>query len=215
VGKVRLPVELINKPDDYDEFDWRLMRMHPTLGAKTLLSMRRTYDRGLARAISMAFEHHMGLDGAGYPRVIRPRTPDLFSRICSIADAFDAMTSGRVYIKTPMGPDEALRKMIMRAGTGFDTFLLKLFINAVGVFPIGTLLLLDTDELGVVYRNNPDDLLRPKVRVFADRHGEKEIVEIVDLTRKDSKTGRFVRSVRQMVDPHKYGIDIQKYIYWQ
>lgn len=215
VGKVRLPVELINKPDDYDEFDWRLMRMHPTLGAKTLLAMRRSYDRGLARAISMAFEHHMGLDGAGYPRVAKPRRPDLFSRICSVADAFDAMTSGRVYIKKPMGPDEALRKMIMRAGTGFDTFLLKLFINAVGVFPIGTLLLLDTDELGVVYRNNPDDLLRPKVRVFADRNGEKEIVEIVDLTRKDAKTGRFVRSVRQMVDPHKYGIDIQKYIYWQ
>jgi HD-GYP domain-containing protein (c-di-GMP phosphodiesterase class II) len=215
VGKVKLPLELINKPDDYDEFDWRLMRMHPTLGAKTLLAMRRNYDRGLARAISMAFEHHLGLDGSGYPRVQVPRRPDLFSRICSIADAFDAMTSGRVYIKKPMGPDEALRKMVLRAGTGFDTFLLKLFINAVGVFPIGTLLLLDTDELGVVYRNNSDDLLRPKVRVFADKGGEKEIVEIVDLTRKDAQTGRYLRSVRQMVDPHKYGIDIQKYIYWQ
>ena len=215
IGKVQLPLELINKPDEYDEFDWRQMRMHPILGAKTLLTMRRQYDRGLARAISVAFEHHLGLDGSGYPKVTKLRRPDLFSRICSIADAFDAMTSGRVYIKKPMGPDEVLRKMVMRAGTGYDTFLLKLFISAIGVFPIGTLLLLDTKELGVVYRNNPDDLLRPKVRVFADEHGEKEIVEIVDLTRKDSKTGKFLRSVKQMVDPHKYGIDIQRYIYWQ
>jgi len=215
IGKVKLPLELINKPDEYNELDWRQMRQHPVLGAKTLLSMRRLYDRGLARAISVAFEHHLGLDGSGYPKVVKMRKPDLFSRICSIADSFDAMTSGRVYIKKPMGPDEVLRKMVMRAGTGYDTFLLKLFINAIGVFPIGTLLLLDTKELGVVYRNNPDDLLRPKVRVFADENGEKDIVEIVDLTRKDAKTGKFLRSVKQMVDPHKYNIDIQRYIYWQ
>jgi HD-GYP domain-containing protein (c-di-GMP phosphodiesterase class II) len=215
IGKVKLPVELINKPDEYDEFDWRQMRLHPALGSKTLLAMRRQYDRGLARAISVAFEHHLGLDGSGYPKVVKLRQPDLFSRICAIADSFDAMTSGRVYIKKPMGPDEVLRKMVMRAGTGYDTFLLKLFINAIGVFPIGTLLLLDTQELGVVYRNNPDDLLRPKVRVFADLHGEKEIVEIVDLSRKDGKTGKYLRSVKQMVDPYKYGIDIQRYIYWQ
>jgi HD-GYP domain-containing protein (c-di-GMP phosphodiesterase class II) len=213
IGKVKLPLELINKPDDFDEFDWRQMRQHPVLGAKTLLSMRREYDRGLARAISVAFEHHLGLDSSGYPKVVKLRKPDLFSRICSIADSFDAMTSGRVYIKKPMGPDEVLRKMVMRAGTGYDTFLLKLFINAIGVFPIGTLLLLDSRELGVVYRNNPDDLLRPKVRVFADEQGEKEIVEIVDLTRKDAKTGKYLRSVKQMVDPHKYGIDIQRYVY--
>lgn len=215
IGKVKLPLELINKPDEFDEMDWRQMRMHPTLGAKTLLTMKKQYDRVLGRAIAIAFEHHLGLDGSGYPRLVHPVKPNLYSRICSIADAFDAMSSGRVYIKKPMAPDEVLRKMVMRAGTGFDTFLLKLFINAVGVFPIGTLLLLDTDELGVVFRNNPAELLRPKVRVFADRNGEKEIVEIVDLSRRDETTGKFQRSVKQMVDPNKYGIDIQKYIYWK
>jgi HD-GYP domain-containing protein (c-di-GMP phosphodiesterase class II) len=215
IGKVKLPLELINKPDEYNEFDWSQMRLHPTLGAKTLLTMRRQFDRVLARAISMAFEHHIGLDGSGYPRVVNPRKPELFSRICSIADAFDAMTSGRVYIKKPMAPDEVLRKMIVRAGTGYDTFLLKLFINAIGVFPIGTLLLLDTNELGVVYRNNSEDLMRPKVRVFADKKGEREVVEIIDLTRKDPETGRYLRSVKQMVDPHKYGIDIKKYVHVQ
>lgn len=215
VGKTNLPLELINKPDEYDEMDWKQMRMHPVLGAKSLMLMRREYDRGLARAISVAFEHHLGLDGSGYPRTIKTRRPDLFSRICSIADAFDAMTSGRVYSKKPMSPDEALRKLVMRAGTMYDNFLLKLFINAVGVFPIGTLILLDTQELGVVYRNNSDDLMRPKVRIFADMNGEKEMVQIVDLARQDAATGKYVRSIKQMVDPYKYGIDIQRFIYWQ
>ena len=103
----------------------------------------------------------------------------------------------------------------MRAGTTYDTFLLKLFINAIGVFPIGTLVLLDTNELGVVYRNNSEDLMRPKVRVFADVDGEKEMVQIMDLTRKDTSTGAYVRSIKQMVDPHKYGIDVQRYVYWK
>jgi HD-GYP domain-containing protein (c-di-GMP phosphodiesterase class II) len=212
IGKVKLPVELINKPDEYDEFDWAQMRQHPILGAKTLLTIRRQYDAGLARAISMSFEHHLGLDGAGYPRVVNARKPDLFSRICSIADAFDAMTSGRVYIKKPMGPDEALRKMVLRAGTVYDIFLLKLFINAVGVFPIGTLLLLDTHELAIVYRNNPEDLLRPRVRIFADRQGERMRPETVDLTRRHPETGKYLRSVRHMVDPQKHGIDIQRFL---
>lgn len=215
IGKIKLPLELINKPDEYDEWDWRQMRMHPVLGSKTIMMMRRDYDRCLARAISMAFEHHIGLDGSGYPKTINKRKPDLFSRICSIADAFDAMTSGRVYSKRPMSPDEALRKLVMRAGTMYDTFLLKLFINAIGVFPIGTLVLLDTNELGVVYRNNSEDLMRPKVRVFADVDGEKEVVQIMDLTRKDTSTGTYIRSIKQMIDPHKYGIDVQRYIYWK
>jgi len=215
IGKIKLPLELINKPDEYDEWDWKQMRMHPVLGSKTIMMMRRDYDRCLARAISMAFEHHIGLDGSGYPKTINKRKPDLFSRICSIADAFDAMTSGRVYSKRPMSPDEALRKLVMRAGTMYDTFLLKLFINAIGVFPIGTLVLLDTNELGVVYRNNSEDLMRPKVRVFADVDGEKEVVQIMDLTRKDTSTGTYIRSIKQMIDPHKYGIDVQRYIYWK
>lgn len=215
IGKIKLPLELINKPDEYDEWDWKQMRMHPVLGSKSIMMMRRDYDRGLARAISIAFEHHIGLDGSGYPRTINKRRPDLFSRICSIADAFDAMTSGRVYSKRPMSPDEALRKLVMRAGTMYDTFLLKLFINSIGVFPIGTLVLLDTNELGVVYRNNSEDLMRPKVRVFADVDGEKELIQIMDLTRKDTHTGAYVRSIKQMIDPHKYGIDVQRYVYWK
>lgn len=163
LGKASLPRELIDKPGELDEDDWRLMRRHPALGAEALLALRRPLDSALARAISIAFEHHLGFDGSGYPRLQPPRRQELFSRICAVADAFDAMTSGRVYAKRAMSPDEALRRMAQRAGTSFDPLLFRAFIGAVGVFPIGTAVLLDGGERGVVHRNHDDDLLRPEV----------------------------------------------------
>ncbi|MDP3540996.1 MAG: HD domain-containing protein [Elusimicrobiota bacterium] len=133
LGKASLPRELIDKPGELDENDWRLMRRHPLLGAEALLALRRPLDSSLARAISIAFEHHLAFDGSGYPRLQPPRRQELFSRICALADAFDAMTSGRVYAKRAMSPDEALRRMAQGAGTAFDPFLFRVFIGAVGV----------------------------------------------------------------------------------
>lgn len=167
LGKASLPRELIDKPGELDEDDWRLMRRHPALGAEALLALRRPLDSALARAIAIAFEHHLGFDGSGYPRLMPPRRQDLFSRICAVADAFDAMTSGRVYAKRAMPPDEALRRMAQRAGTSFDPFLFRVFIGAVGVFPIGTAVVLDGGGRGVVRRNRDGDLLHPEVRRLA------------------------------------------------
>jgi HD-GYP domain-containing protein (c-di-GMP phosphodiesterase class II) len=206
LGKARLPVSLIDKPDAFDEEDWRRMRLHPALGAKALLGLKRDPDPVLARAVTMAFEHHLGVDGSGYPRLRVPRRQDLFSRICAVADAFDAMTSGRVYQKRPMGPDEALRRMALSSGSAFDAFLLRALIGAVGVFPIGTVLLLDTGELGVVWRNDPDDLMRPTLKLFADAGGARE-AELVSLAERDPETGRPRRSVAWMVDPARHGLD--------
>lgn len=73
LGKARLPRVLIDKPDEFDEDDWRLMRRHPELGAESLLALRRPLDAPLARAITIAFEHHLGLDGSGYPKLSPPR----------------------------------------------------------------------------------------------------------------------------------------------
>ncbi|MFI5345980.1 MAG: HD-GYP domain-containing protein [Elusimicrobiota bacterium] len=205
VGKAKLPRELIDKPDEFTDEEWILMRRHPALGAKALLEMRRPHDAVLARAVSMAFEHHLGLTGKGYPVLVRPRRQDLFSRICAVADAFDAMTSGRVYAKRALSPDEALRRMVQAAGTAFDPLLLRIFINAAGIYPIGTALLLDTGERGVVSRNAPDDLLHPQVVVFTDRDGAKTPARLVDLGR--PKAGAPPRAIRGTLDPRKQDID--------
>ncbi|MBI5245663.1 MAG: HD domain-containing protein [Elusimicrobia bacterium] len=195
LGKAQLPRELIDKPDEFTEDDWRLMRRHPALGARALLALRRPLDAQLARAISIAFEHHLGLDGSGYPKLTPPRRQELFSRICAVADAFDAMTSGRVYAKRAMSPDEALRRMVQRAGTAFDPLLLRVFINIAGVFPIATAVRLDTGERAVVRRNG-DDLLRPDVVVLADDG------------RARAKSSR--RAIQRTLDPEENGIDARE-----
>ncbi len=196
LGKAQLPRELIDKPDEFDENDWRLMRGHPALGARALLAMRRPLDAQLARAISIAFEHHLGVDGSGYPKLVPPRRQELFSRICAVADAFDAMTSGRVYAKRAMSPDEALHRMVQRAGTAFDPLLLRIFINTAGVFPIGTAVLLDSGERAVVRRNNGDDLLHPDVIVLEDGTG--------------APAGSTRRAVTSTLDPEQHGIDARE-----
>ncbi|MBI3566373.1 MAG: HD-GYP domain-containing protein [Elusimicrobia bacterium] len=208
LGKAKLPLALIDKPDEYDEAEWEQMHRHPALGAKTLLAMRRTLDRGLARAVRVAYEHHRGVDGSGYPRPRRKARQDLFARICAIADSFDAMTSGRVYQRRAMGPAEALRRMLQRSGTGYDPVLLRLFVGAVGVFPIGTPVLLDDGRAGVVWRNDAADLMRPRVRVPVGPKGG-EGAAVVDLARRDPATGEPLASVRRICSEERLGVGIQ------
>lgn len=205
MGKCRLPLALIDKPDEFDEAEWEQVRRHPALGAKSLLAMRRTFDHTLARAVRVAYDHHRGADGAGYPRPPRPFRQDLYARICAIADGFDAMTSGRVYQKRAMEPAEALRRMAQRSGTGYDPLLLRLFIGAVGVFPIGTAVKLDDGRAGVVWRNDPAELLRPKVRVPV----AGTTPETVDLSRRDPRTGRPLASVKRVCPASALGAGLQ------
>jgi HD-GYP domain-containing protein (c-di-GMP phosphodiesterase class II) len=207
IGKVRLPGDLIRKPDAYDEYDWIQMQRHPILGAKTILRNMR-HDYHTARAAIAAFEHHINEDLTGYP-VLRKREPtNLFSKIIAIADAFDAMSSGRVYMKKSIPPDEVLRKMMYQMTVKFDAFLLKLFVNIIGIYPAGTLLLLSTDELAVVAANNPGDLSRPQVRIIGDRSGpyDKFIDVNLFLTENDN------RKIVRIIDPAQYNIDIKKII---
>src|SRR5690606_17942967 len=102
------------------------------------------------RTMLLAYEHHMKTDLSGYPVNRRPRKPTLFSRIVAAADGFDAATSKRSYQQQPWPPDEVMREMRDNPERGFDPLLVKAFIHATGVFPVGTLCVLDTYELAVV-----------------------------------------------------------------
>ncbi len=108
------------------------------------------------RQMLIAYEHHMKLDLSGYPTNKRSREPTLFSRIVSVADAFDAGTSVRSYQYNPWPPDAVLKEMRDNPRRGFDPLLVKALITATGVYPIGTLCILDTHELAVVAQVNPE-----------------------------------------------------------
>ena len=110
-----------------------------------------------------------------------------------------------------MSPDKALSIMMERAGTQLDPLLLKFFINMVGVFPIGSLLLLSTRELGLVYESDVVFTDRPRVLIIIDDKGKRVKGPVVNLTEKDEK-GSYLRSVVKTLDPNKYKINLAEYM---
>ncbi|UCD95323.1 MAG: HD domain-containing protein [Candidatus Zixiibacteriota bacterium] len=207
IGKVKLPEDLIRKPDVFDENDWIQMQKHPLLGAKTILRNIR-FDQHAARAALVAFEHHINNDYTGYPVLNRKRPTILFSRIVAIADTFDALSSGRVYLKKSIPPDEVLRKMMYQMTVKFDDFLLKLFVSIIGVYPAGTLVLLSTEQLAVVSRNSSSNLSRPVVKLIGDKSGPYEEFVEMDLSQPEHSGKKVVK----IIDPAGYNIDIKSII---
>lgn len=210
IGKMEVPPEILNKPTNFNDEEWRIIQKHPFWGVRAILKLKGLDNTSIRTAI-VAFEHHLNYDLSGYPKITRPINLDFYSRIVSLADQYDAMTSSRVYSRIPMAPDKALSVMMERAGTQLDPLLFKFFINMIGVYPIGTLVLLDTRELGLVYGANPVFQDRPRVLIIIDNEGRRVHGPIVDLTEKDDK-GKYLRTIIKTMDPNKYRINLAEYL---
>lgn len=207
IGKSEIPLDILNKPSKFTIDEWEIMKRHPIYGVVNLMKLK-GLDALTARIVTGAFEHHLDYDLSGYPNVPYRRKMSLFGKIIAIADCYDGLTSSRVYSRVPHTPDQALKFMIERAGKSYDPVLLKLFINCVGVFPVGTLLLLTTRELAVVMENNPDpDAWKtPKVKLISDANGNEIDGEIIDLANPVDR-----RAIAATLNPNKYKIDISRY----
>ncbi|MDA8387269.1 MAG: HD-GYP domain-containing protein [Nitrospiraceae bacterium] len=209
IGKTVIPSEILNKPGAFDEEEWKLMVRHPLFGVKIIFNMK-SFDFTSIRAAIASYEHHIHPDGSGYPAAKRLAELDLFSRIVAIADQYDAMTSSRVYARAPLPPDGALALMVKRSGPQLDPLLMKFFVNLAGVYPIGTLVMLDTRELGVVTGTNAAERLRPSVTVITDANGNRSAPMVVDLAEKNG-AGGYLRSIARTVDHNKHGINLAQY----
>jgi len=211
IGKSRMPIELTTKTSHLEEPEWALVREHPTEGLLALLEMRGAGEVPL-RAMLVAYEHHMKIDQTGYPRSDRPRDPTLFSRIVAIADGFDAATTRRSYQSKPWLPDAVLREMRDNPERGFDPLLVKAFISMTGYYPVGSVVVLDTFEMGIVVATNPDTPNRPVVKILFDEMGiPLNPQPSIDLNTIDPATGAPVRTIIKTTDPERYGIDIKEY----
>jgi HD-GYP domain-containing protein (c-di-GMP phosphodiesterase class II) len=214
VGKQRLDADVINKPSSLTDEEWDHLKEHPTEGLLLLFQMHGFTDVPY-RQMLMAYEHHMKIDLTGYPPNTREREPTLFSRIVSVADAFDAGTSVRSYQYEPWPPDAVLQEMRDNPKRGFDKLLVKVLITATGVYPVGTLVILDSHELAVVSHVNSDpELLHcPKVRVISDPVGlPLSEPKTVDLADSDPVTGAPVHQIIKTTDPQKYGVRVSDYL---
>lgn len=206
IGKADIPLAILNKSAEFTPEEWAIMQKHPLIGVKKLMKLK-GLDALSARIVTGTFEHHMNCDFSGYPR-LPYKELSLFGKIISIADCYDALTSSRVYSRTPHSPDKALRFMIARTDKVYDPILMKLFINCVGIYPVGTLVMLDSRELCVVVGNNPDPEKwnEPRVKIVADVNGQEIDGELLDLA--DRKCGRVIA---ETLDPNQHRIDVSSY----
>ena len=211
MGKTEVPKEILNKPVEFTEDDWKVIMQHPAWGAHAIFKMKGV-DRVSMSAFISAFEHHLNYDLSGYPKVRNNFSLDLFSRIIAIADQYDAMTSSRVYSRIPVPPDKALSIIVDRGGTQLDPQLLKIFINMIGVYPLGSLLMLDTNELALVFdsNTNPDFTNRPRVYILVDKDGQR-VKQMVDLMEMNDD-GSFKRNIVKTLDPNQYKINLAEYL---
>lgn len=207
VGKVRTPTEVLNKPDKLSDEEFTIMKRHVVDGAEIL---RRTPEIP-ALAPVVAFEHHLRLDGTGYPHGVSRSTLNLATMLCSISDVYDAMRSQRKYQQA--FPTDRILAVLQRSdGKQFDQHLVRRFVQLVGIYPAGNLVRLNTGEIAVVLRVHAPDPYRPKVRVLISRDGDTLSLPFdLNLWEIEATEDR-PSSVTAPVDPADYDIDPLTYM---
>ena len=202
IGKVHTPLDVLNKPDKLTREEFTLMKQHVIDGAHIL---RRTPEMP-ALAPVVAFEHHLRQDLSGYPENIGHRELNLCTQVVSIVDVYDALRSKRVYREGL--PSERIRAiMTEKDNPAFNGKLLRRFINLMGLFPVGTLVRLNTDEVGVVTHEHPTDPFRPQVKVLLDSKGNQLQEPMLVNTWEPDGRGDFKCAVVEAVDPDAVHID--------
>jgi HD-GYP domain-containing protein (c-di-GMP phosphodiesterase class II) len=211
IGKSKIPKEIINKPGGLNEAEWEIVKKHPLGGVEIILKLKQLGKLN-PRIVVGIFDHHLKSSIAGYPKLFRKKKGSLFGRIIQIADVYDALTTSRIYRKTPATPQQALIIMLKEQDIQFDPNLLKIFIGLIGIYPIGSFVLLNTHEVGIVYRTNPDSQWIDRPQVVLVERGEKgdAIGKVIDLAEPDEK-GQFKWNIVKTLNPHHYQIDIAKY----
>jgi putative nucleotidyltransferase with HDIG domain len=213
IGKTKIPKEILNKTGKLLPEELAMMRSHPLFGVETVMAMKEWGELS-SRMIDAAFEHHLKYDLTGYPKPTHKRRLTLFGRIIAVADFYDTLVRPRGSNRFPYVSEKILGIMLERSGKDFDPALVKVFINMIGVFPLGTLVLLNTNEIGIVIQIQEDTELldRPKVVLLYYSDGEYHKGERVNLREVDEPTGEFKRSIVKTLDPNQYHINVSEYI---
>ncbi len=207
LGKMKISPHILKKPDRLNADEWVEVRKHPVY---SLEIMEESKDMPPSSK-KMALQHHERYDGSGYPFGLKGEDIELFAQVAGIADFYDAITSDRPYQKA-IQPHEGIRQIYDRAEGEFNHLLVERFIQCIGIYPFGTLVLLDTEEMGIVCGVNPETLLRPKVLVIR-QNSKKPYPKpfLADLSEK-SQAQWYKRSVVMPLDAEKWGIRLESYL---
>lgn len=160
LGKAMMPLDVLNKPGRLTDDEFVTMKRHPEAGHRLLVEGGAVGEE----VLDIALHHHEKFDGSGYPHGLAGEDISLLARMGAVCDVYDAITSNRPY-KAAWDPGESVQRMAGWKGH-FDTAVLKAFIKSVGIYPIGALVKLESERLGVVVGRGEASLLKPRLKVF-------------------------------------------------
>jgi putative nucleotidyltransferase with HDIG domain len=207
IGKMRISEAIINKPGKLTDDEFKIIKTHPALGYEYLKNNSNANDDVLLAVR----HHHEKSDGSGYPDGLLEKDIPKFSKIISIADVYDAITSARSYHKGMM-PSDALKIIFSWSGKHFNNTLVKFFISIMGVYPVGTLVVLNTNELAVIFEPNKSDPMRPKVLIVSTTSMEPISPTLFDLASYNIATQMPYKTIISSLDPRDFSISTNRII---
>ncbi|MCI1006914.1 HD-GYP domain-containing protein [Herbaspirillum sp. C7C8] len=194
VGKMAVPLDILNKPAKLTEEEFASVRSHTVQGHGILQQIE-----GIGEAaLDVSLHHHEKIDGTGYPFNLKSDSISIMAKMGAVCDVYDAITSNRPY-KAGWDPARSIRHMAASAGH-FDPITMEAFVKAIGIYPTGSCVILQSGRLGVVVDQRPDQLLTPRIKLFYSTTSRMPLQpEIIDLARGGDKIVAYA-------DPAKWGI---------
>jgi putative nucleotidyltransferase with HDIG domain len=206
VGKMKTPLEVLNKEGRLTAEEFQIMKKHPVDGRDILINHKDAHHS----AVDVCYSHHEALDGSGYPRGLTANNISDITRMVTICDVYDAITSERIY-KKGQSSLEALKVLYQNRDTKFDNRLVTEFIECIGLYPPGSIVELKNGEIGIVISTNYRHRHLPKVLIVRGSNKMPTKENVINLEKK-SGTENNEYIINSVVSNGTHGIRIEKYI---
>ena len=208
VGKLRIPTEILDKPDKLNAEEFEIMKTHPVEGYKILKD-----DKYIPMdSLEVVHHHHERISGKGYPDNLTAEQITLMTKMASIVDVYDAITSDRCY-HDGMSPYKALQNIYSWTAGHFDKGLVEEFMSCMGVYPVGSIVEMSNKQIGIVIATTPKTRLRPIVLLVMDEnHQLTKVRRIINLSTQEWNKGEGADrlEIKRTIEPGEIGLSVRK-----